>query len=1214
MTYANDEIEGCEHLESYIKTQWQSSKRLVVSTKVRYLEELSNLGDGGLQLNRSHIREALKRLNDHVKILEDNRVSSQGSDLWHFTLNLWHPGDEIDRNLHQFDTAWEAARPAKSKQVAEPIVNADQSLGNSPSRKSSILDWGDALDISGFYGREPELKTLQQWIGEDFCRLILLLGMGGIGKTALSVKLAQTLQGQFDYVIWRSLRNQRPLQDLLDDLLLTLSEHQLIDLPQTIDNRILLLLDYLRTSRCLIVLDNYESTLQSGELFGHYQSGYEEYGHLLRSLGESNHQSCLLLTSREQPTGLTVKVGSNLPIRAFHLTGVDEATATAISQDKGFDISTEAGLQLVRHYNGNPLALKIAVTTIQDLFDGDLVSFLEEGTVVFGDISELLQQQIGRLSDLELQLMRWLAIAREWISLTELKQKLVPVASSKTLIEALDSLQRRSLIEKRGKAFTQQPVVMEYLTEQIVKQAVEAILQGQVSLLDTLALCEAQAKDYIRQIQSRLILQPVADCLIQQLGTATALKQPIDQILETLKNRPSKQPSYAAGNLINLMSHLNLELRGYDFSHLAVWQVYLQALRLPQVNFSEADLSRSVFTQTIGGFFAAAYSPDGQHLATGLTNEIVVWNLSQNQQQFTCEGHSAWVMCVDYHPSQPILASGSNDQTIRLWDAITGQGLKTLKGHDSWIQAIRFSPNGRWLASGSNDADVRLWDITSSRCEKILTGHRDRVLSVHWLSDSQTLVTSSQDQTVRMWDVQTGNCRQAFSIPVNWALAIDISPDQQTLVTGADAKAIKFWNLTSGDCLGVLPNYQTQVWSVQFSPDGRSIATGSEDKSIKLWDVATGDCDKTLLGHTHRVWLTIYSPDGHSLTSASDDQTLKIWDVESGQCLKTFNSYGNWMQSVAFSPDGQHLASSSEDKLIRLWHPQTGECLKILKGHTNLIASVKFSPNSSWLTSASDDGTIRLWEVASGSCIRILRGHDSWVQSVMFSPDGQTLVSGSNDRTVKLWEVKSGECLQTWEGHIGRVKAVAFSPRGNWVASASDDKTVRVWEVNSGVCIQALEGHIDWVSSVTFHPSEPILASASSDRMLKLWDCQTGEYLETLEGHSHRVRAVLFSPDGKWLASCGDDRTVRLWNVSSRLCEQVLEGHQQAVWSLAFSPDGHVLASCSEDETLRLWQIETGKCCRVLRPERPYEDMNISNAVGLTLAQQRTLHALGAIG
>ena len=95
--------------------------------------------------------------------------------------------------------------------------------------------------------------------------MVVLLGMGGIGKTALAAKLAQLLQNQFEYVIWRSLRNAPPLEEILAQLIQFLSNQQQINLPNNLDGRILRLLNYLRSSRCPLVLDNAESILQAGD-------------------------------------------------------------------------------------------------------------------------------------------------------------------------------------------------------------------------------------------------------------------------------------------------------------------------------------------------------------------------------------------------------------------------------------------------------------------------------------------------------------------------------------------------------------------------------------------------------------------------------------------------------------------------------------------------------------------------------------------------------------------------------------------------------------------------------------------------------------------------------------------------------------------------------------------------------------------------------------
>lgn len=88
----------------------------------------------------------------------------------------------------------------------EEIVDrssTSDSIQNPTSNTKNPADWGDAPDISYFYGRTAELSALEQWIVTDRCRLVALFGVGGIGKTALAVKLAQRVEEEFDYLVWR---------------------------------------------------------------------------------------------------------------------------------------------------------------------------------------------------------------------------------------------------------------------------------------------------------------------------------------------------------------------------------------------------------------------------------------------------------------------------------------------------------------------------------------------------------------------------------------------------------------------------------------------------------------------------------------------------------------------------------------------------------------------------------------------------------------------------------------------------------------------------------------------------------------------------------------------------------------------------------------------------------------------------------------------------
>ena len=1116
-------------------------------------------------------------------------------------------------------------------------------------------DWGEAVDVSVFFGRTAELETLQQWIVGDSpkgdncavpngpasltrCRLVMLLGMGGIGKTSLAVKLAEQVQDEFEYLIWRSLRNAPPVQELLADVIRFLSNQQEIDLPETIDGKVSRLLEHLRSSRCLLILDNAESILCSDERAGAYRAGYEGYEQLLGCVGDTRHQSCLVLTSREKPRGLSSKEGKNLPIRSLRLTGLEQAEVQEILKEKDLLVSEAEGRVLVEHYAGNPLALKIVATTIQELFDGDVAQFLEQGTVVFGDVSNLLDQQFNRLSALEQQVMYWLAINREWVGLSELREDFIPPAPQRVLLEALESLQQRSLIEKATPAltekklasFTQQPVVMEYVTDKLIEQVCEELFRHEIILFNSHALGKAQTTDYVRNAQNRLILKPIADKLLALLGSQEEVKHRLERVLQTLQAQSSQKPGYAAGNFIKLFEQLGVNLSGYDFSSLTIWQVYLQGVNLRRVNFTYADLTKSIFTQTLGDILSVTFSPDGKVLATGIDTKIFLWQISDSKQFATFEGHTAWVMSVTFSPDGQILASGSNDQTIKLWNIQTGQCIRTLRGHTSQVQSITFSPDGQILASGSNDQTIKLWNIHTGQCIRTLQGHDNRVLSVIFSPDNRTLISSSDDETLRIWDTQSSECLRILKTHVNWVLSMALSPDGQILATGSDGRTVKFWNIHTGEYVGSLSGYETQVWAVAFSPNGQLLATGSEDKTARLWDINTGQCLKTFQEHTHQVWLVNFSPDGQVLVSSGDDQTVKLWDIQSGQCLKTLESYSNWVSSVAFNPVSQTLASSSKDRMVRLWNLESGECFRVLQGHADVVTSVTFNSTGEILASASDDQTVRIWDASTGESLRTIWGHTGWIQSISFSPDGQMLASGSYDKTVKLWDVRSGECLQTLEGHTHRVKSVAFSPQGTMLASGSDDQTAKLWEVGTGKCLQDFRGHADWVLCVAFSPCESLLASSSGDQTIKLWDIQSGECLLTLRGHTHRVRSVVFSPDGAILASGSEDHTVKLWDVRTGQCLKTLQGHSKIVWSVTFNGDSQILASCSEDGTIKIWDVGrmssllqdelcqgservSEGCLKTLRVALPYEGMNITGAIGLTTAQRATLKALGAV-
>ncbi|HEY9657494.1 MAG TPA: NB-ARC domain-containing protein, partial [Allocoleopsis sp.] len=456
--------------------------------------------------------------------------------------------------------------------VLSPSLAALPSLSPQSSSPQSFFrqtDWGEAIDVSIFYGRTQELATLKQWLSPDAppeshhqrCRVVTLLGMGGIGKSSLATKIANLLQDQFEFVIWRSLRNAPPLDVLLADLIPFLSNQQEVDLPLSPSTQISRLIQYLQQHRCLVVLDNVESILQSGQPVGSCRSGYEAYGELFQRISETEHQSCLLLTSREKPAEIAELEGETLPVRSLQLPGLTPLESAGILDAKGL-IGTEADRhQLIEHYRGNPLALKIVATSIRELFGGDIAEFLDQGTAIFNGLRRLLETQIERLSNLEQQVMDWLAINREWTSVNQLHADILPPVSKGQLLEVLEALGRRSLIERRTpspgeripSSFTQQPAVMEYVTERLIEKAVNDIKNHRILILSRYALTKATASDYIRESQIRLILEPIATQLQSTFVSTSALSQHLQQLVHYLQTHADRYPGYAAANILSLV-------------------------------------------------------------------------------------------------------------------------------------------------------------------------------------------------------------------------------------------------------------------------------------------------------------------------------------------------------------------------------------------------------------------------------------------------------------------------------------------------------------------------------------------------------------------------------------------------------------------------------------------------------------------------------------
>lgn len=1117
--------------------------------------------------------------------------------------------------------------------------------------ETSRCDWDGAPAVSLLYGREIAAELLKSWILDESCRVVLITGLGGIGKTDLvtclgrggnrssntSETLAVGIQGQFDRVVWRSLLNAPSPQDLLADILDFLSEHH-GPVRHTPKTQLEEILSYLQNRRCLIILDNVEAILRPGDPVMRYRDGYERYGEFFELVARTTHQSCLLLTSREKPRVIADLEGVRKPVRSLALTGIGTAESQSLfAQIGSFSGDDSHWQQIVKLYNGNPLALELAARHIDQVFDGDLAAFLGTGRPVFADLEQLLDWHLDRLTRDETDIVYWLAIEREPVTLATLYDDLISRVSRENLASTLQSLQRRIPLERIGsRHFTLQPVLIEHVTARLVNRIASAFAKagrellrwrdgGQASsistaldalhLFNTHALVKATSKESVRDSQQLLILGPVAERLATRYT-----REPVvlfTALLDAWRREMAGEHGYAIGNIINLLSYLSVELHGFNFSHLPIWQACLHEVNLHDTNFSSAEFRHTTFRHPFGTVFSVAYSPDGELIAVGDDNgEIRLFFAANGQFHMRCVGHSDVVWAVAFSPDGQTMASASFDNTIRLWKTSDGRCINVLLGHKSWVYSLAFSPDGKTLASASEDGTCRLWDLRSGSWAIPATPDPDFLSEAVFSPDGQLLAVAGSGGIVSLFRVS--DLENPLLLMEHGARVRSLAFSRQgdLLASGAEDNRINLWRPTDGAHLATLSGHSSTIASLSFSALGDILASASDDHTVRLWSTARKECVGQLHVAPARVWSVDCSPTGRSLATGSEDGTVRVWDMDRCECLLTLCGYSNKTWSLAFCHDPSLLLAANEDSLVRVWDIRDARTTLELRGHVSRVWAVTCSPDRRWAASASDDLTVRLWDLRSGDCRQVMYGHTDWIRSVAFDPDSRLLASAGEDGRIFIWDVATGSRLTAIESEMSRVFSVSFCEGRSCLAAAGTAHGVYLFSPEDGSRIGELPGHQSWLSAVTrLDATGTTLASCSEDGTIKLWDLTRRACTGTFTVGC-KVWCGAFYNQGKAFLSGSEDGILRRWAVASGRCEEKVRAHQGALWSLVINEAEDIIATAGNDGSIRLWQVpELAPCSPVnmLRPPRPYEGMNISGATGLTSAQREALLALGAI-
>jgi eukaryotic-like serine/threonine-protein kinase len=556
-----------------------------------------------------------------------------------------------------------------------------------------------------------------------------------------------------------------------------------------------------------------------------------------------------------------------------------------------------------------------------------------------------------------------------------------------------------------------------------------------------------------------------------------------------------------------------------------------------------------------------AFSADGRWLATvDNGREIHLWNATNGVEHSKLLGHTARINQVVFSPRGGLLASASQDGTVRLWDVATSKALQVLPMGTNSVGALAFSSDGKWLAVGEGLrtpsggtpamrylpkslpglARIAVWNLETYRLERMMDAHVQGVLGLAFVPYSQRLVSSGLGQGVQLFDVTTGEVVPVKTSPAAMVFDLVAFPD------GHELAAIT-WTpyLDSGDIL--------------------------------ILDADTLETKRRFSQPVGKVLCLAVSPDGSKLASAGADHIARLWDPRSGTELTAFHGHSSEIAALAFSADGGLLASAGADA-VKVWTVDRSPVRQAIATRNSF--SVAFAPDGKLFACAGRGVEVR--DVARGDLVRTLPEYESFDIRVVFSPDGSVLAATGADEVIHFWDCRTWRHWQAVPPETARGKRYAttedtdcrwtFSPDSRTLVLPNSDKVNRIWDIRTGGLVGSLPGGVDLVYSVAFsHDGRTLLTGGSA---LNFWNVASGQIDRTLPENAHLLRT---SGNGRWLASGNRQSGIQLRDLSTMSVRATLNGHKDAIWSVAFSHDNRLVATASWDGTVKIWHVLSGQ-------------------------------------